>query len=76
MWLESRQTFFCARRGKLVEITELVYAQGTRTCQVDRQPFHWQCSDQADCLLAECPQYLGYLAQPEGAEGTGKEQGF
>ncbi|MGQ9556550.1 MAG: hypothetical protein ACUVTU_01175 [Desulfurispora sp.] len=76
MWLESRQTIFCSRRGMMVEITELIYGQGTRTCQVDRQPFHWQCSEQAGCPLDDCPQYISFLVPPEGAEGSGKEQGF
>ncbi|WP_018085772.1 hypothetical protein [Desulfurispora thermophila] len=61
MWLESKQDLYCSRRGRQVVITELIYAEGTCTCQIARQLFHWQCSGQAECSLADCPHFVSYL---------------
>jgi len=61
MFREAKKTVLCSFLGKPVEITEIYQIEGTRTCQVEVNPFSWQCSEKKGCRAPVCEQQKDYL---------------
>jgi len=54
MFREIKRAVMCGFLGGPVDIVEVYQVEGTGTCQVEVNPFHWRCSESNNCRAQAC----------------------
>jgi len=61
MFQEAKRTVVCPFLGRMVEILELYQIEGTKTCQIEVNPFHWHCRESQGCGSQVCEPRRDYF---------------
>jgi hypothetical protein len=61
MFRETKRIVICGLLGRPVEIVELYQIEGTRTCQVEVNPFYWHCRESRHCGAQVCDLQQEYF---------------
>lgn len=69
MFRETKRTVMCGFLGRLVEIVELYQVEGTGTCQVEVNPFHWHCRESNNCCAQACELQGEYYLLKQNIRG-------
>jgi len=68
MFREVKRTAMCGFLGRPVEIVELYQVEGTRTCQVEVNPFYWHCRESEGCGTQACELQQDYFLLKKSME--------